>query len=277
MVDEAVQEVLGRAGLGDAASCLAASAGERNRVWLVTTSPGLDVVVRFLADDRRLVMEQRVLDLAAGVGIPVAEVLWAEGGASPVVVQRRLPGRMLSEVADPSEVTLGSLAGVLRAIHSLPAPGGFGNLTADLTGDSPTLSAWFVDDVRDEVGALEDPPLDERRRLEKALAALEAARPLLDRQAPGLVHGDIQPSNVLVDDDGRVSGILDWEAAKSGPPAFDLGWWDWYSSHRATPWPTERLIERYGDVPEGTDDLRRLVVLRIETRVRCSRLRDVRT
>ena len=76
----------------------------------------------------------------------------------------------------------------------------------------------------------------------------------------------MQPHNILVGDDGRVCGVLDWEAAKSGPPAFDFGWWDWYGRHRSTPWPTERLLERYGDVPDDTDELRRLVVLRIETR-----------
>ena len=268
-VDE-VAEVLRRAGLGAVVSSVRAGAGERNRVWLVSTSGGPDVVVRFLADDRRLLMEQRLLGVAAAHGLPVAEVLWAEATPTPVVVQRRLPGRMLSEVAAPTDVSLDSLADVLRAVHSLPTAGGFGNLDADLRGEAGDLATWFIDDVRAEVEALPSPAPSE---LHAAVAELEWARPLLDRQAPGLVHGDVQPTNLLIGDDGLVTGLLDWEAAKSGPPAFDFGWWDWFSRARGTPWPTERLLERYGDVPDDTDELRRLVVLRVETRIQCSRLR----
>ena len=263
-----VRSVLERAGLGGVASSVAASAGERNRVWLVRTSQGLDVVVRFLADDRRFVMEQRVLELAAGAGVPVAEVLWAEREPSPVLVQRRLPGRMLAEVGLRSPA-ISSVAEMLRTIHGLPIASGFGNLGADLCGEASSLASWFIDDVVAEVGVIRSPVPG---AIAAAVEELEAARPLLDRQRPGLVHGDLQPFNVLVGDDGQVTGVLDWEAAKSGPPAFDFGWWDWFSQHTPTPWSTEELLEHYGDVPEETDALRNLVMLRIEIRMQCSRL-----
>ena len=227
--------VLARAGLGPIVSSQRAAAGRRNRVWLVST-PSVDVAVRFLADGRRLDMERRVLEVVATHGIPVAEVLWAEHEPAPVLVQRRLPGRMLAEV-EPTDETCRSLAETLRAIHAVPVRGGFGNLTADLTGEAERLSTWFAGTGHHD---------------------------LLDRQRPGLVHGDIQPTNVLVGEDGRVSGVLDWEAAKSGPPAFDFGWWDWYSARYGTCWTTEQLLEHYGEVPDGTHELRRLVVRRIE-------------
>jgi thiamine kinase-like enzyme len=37
-----------------------------------------------------------------------------------------------------------------------------------------------------------------------------------------LVHGDFNPSNVLVQD-GDVMAVLDWEYAHSGPPYMDIG------------------------------------------------------
>jgi len=40
--------------------------------------------------------------------------------------------------------------------------------------------------------------------------------------APGLVHGDCNASNFVMDD-GRVVALLDWEFAFSGSPAFDFG------------------------------------------------------
>ncbi|MET0985650.1 MAG: phosphotransferase, partial [Steroidobacteraceae bacterium] len=39
-----------------------------------------------------------------------------------------------------------------------------------------------------------------------------------------LVHGDFSLSNVLIDDNDQVAAILDWEFARLGLPAADLGW-----------------------------------------------------
>ena len=257
-VDPVVAALLERAGLGPATSCVPARAGRRNRVWLAD-----GVVARFLTSRDRAAMERRLLVQVAAAGLPVPEVLWFEDEPQPVLVQRRLPGRMLSDIAKPTEVTRRSVVETMRRIHAIPMPGGgFGNLTAELVGEAARLSTWFVDPVVEQVAALRN-----GRDFEDAVATLVAARPLLDRQAPGLVHGDLQPSNLLIGDDDEVCGVLDWEAAKSGPPAFDLGWWDWYSRAWATPWA---LPASDGDGHEDDEELRRLVVLRIETLARCA-------
>lgn len=44
-----------------------------------------------------------------------------------------------------------------------------------------------------------------------------AHRDFLDTGGPGLVHGDFRPENLLVDAEGRLTAVIDWEAAKSGP------------------------------------------------------------
>ena len=38
-----------------------------------------------------------------------------------------------------------------------------------------------------------------------------------------ITHGDCKPTNVLVDQQGALTGFLDWEFAFSGPALFDLG------------------------------------------------------
>jgi aminoglycoside phosphotransferase (APT) family kinase protein len=38
----------------------------------------------------------------------------------------------------------------------------------------------------------------------------------------GLVHLDLHTDNVLADDDGRLTGIIDWDGACAGDPRFDL-------------------------------------------------------
>ncbi|MBC7290698.1 MAG: phosphotransferase [Actinotalea sp.] len=60
------------------------------------------------------------------------------------------------------------------------------------------------------------------RRLDAALA--------LPPVPPSLVHGDLAGANVLLGDDGRVVGVLDWDLAQPADPAVDaacLAWFGW--------------------------------------------------
>ncbi|MBN1436614.1 MAG: phosphotransferase [Sedimentisphaerales bacterium] len=51
--------------------------------------------------------------------------------------------------------------------------------------------------------------------------AIEAERPTEDQPCGCLVHGDFNPSNILVKD-GEVVAILDWEFSHSGGPLMDI-------------------------------------------------------
>jgi aminoglycoside phosphotransferase (APT) family kinase protein len=245
--------VLAAAGLDDGGRLERAGAGRRNEVWVTD-----EVVVRLLGDPLRLAMEVALLGRVAAAGtVPVAEVVWARPDPPAAMVQRRLPGHRLADVADAPDELRADVVRVLRAIHDVDVTaGGAGNLGPDLAGEEPTFGAWFVDRVRAEAGAA-SLTAHERRLAERALGVLDRARPRLDGQPSGLVHGDFQPTNLLVDG-RRVTGVLDWEAAKAGPPWLDLGWWDWWRAVVGAPWPLAPHGER--------GDLRRLVRLRIELR-----------
>jgi len=80
---------------------------------------------------------------------------------------------------------------------------------------------------------------------------------------PQLAHGDYSPSNVLFEGTD-LRGVLDWESAKSGPPAIDLSWWDRLTD---PPVATDAILSAYRRVrpidPEPLGLLRRLCRLRI--------------
>lgn len=74
------------------------------------------------------------------------------------------------------------------------------------------------------------------RRVERSLEKMSAAIPTIDKLATtlgarlsaldagpdGLIHGDLIPANILVDDDGRVTAVLDFGFFSTvGAPAFD--------------------------------------------------------
>ncbi|MFC4036068.1 phosphotransferase family protein [Streptomyces polygonati] len=75
---------------------------------------------------------------------------------------------------------------------------------------------------------------------------------------PTIVHGDYRLDNVLIDDDGRLTAVLDWEMSTLGDPLTDLGLLAMYGELRAdeaVPAPTiggspghpstGEVIERY--------------------------------
>lgn len=69
---------------------------------------------------------------------------------------------------------------------------------------------------------------------------------------PCLVHDDLGPEHVLVDDTGMPTGVIDFEDASVGDPAVDLTWWIAMLGDEARPhllrdrdWG-ERLQERLG-------------------------------
>ena len=91
-------------------------------------------------------------------------------------------------------------------------------------------------------------------------AAQHVRAALLERlppsPAPGLVHGDYQPGNMLYED-GRLTGIIDWELASIGSPLLDVGWlmmladrFSWQPEWRPLCPLTPRAIAlRYGAEP----------------------------
>jgi aminoglycoside phosphotransferase (APT) family kinase protein len=53
--------------------------------------------------------------------------------------------------------------------------------------------------------------------------------------APTVVHGDFRLDNVLADDEGRITAVLDWEMSTLGDPLTDLGLLVMYSRQAAVP------------------------------------------
>jgi aminoglycoside phosphotransferase (APT) family kinase protein len=78
--------------------------------------------------------------------------------------------------------------------------------------------------------------------IESAIRRLDAA----DLGSPTLIHGDYAPINVIVDDEGEISALLDLEHTHVGRPHTDVAWWGWVVRHHhpeawAAAWPTFRL------------------------------------
>jgi aminoglycoside phosphotransferase (APT) family kinase protein len=166
-------------------------------------------------------MEQRVLPLLAErlpAPIPLPEWRIEPGDADfplGAIGHRKLRGRHPT----PEDLALApELAAFLAALHAFPVD------EAERLG----LQAW----IEPREGLL--------RHRERVVPALEGvlgrdehaevvrwwddvlAGGELERFEPVLRHGDPWFGNVLVDEEGRLAGVLDWEGLELGDPAADL-------------------------------------------------------
>ena len=263
---EVVTAAVASAGVGRVAAVTRLPIGMSNAVFEVNLSDGESVVARVASVAKnRYSMESLVMAEAQAAGVPCPAVYGIEEvGELAVMLIEHLPGVRLAEAPGAAQL-VGECAEILARIHSISVDG-FGNLDDTARGEGSSLENWFVDSFESKFDQARAVDPRTRAAVDRIWSTFDAARPLLRKAQCGLAHGDFSPSNILVDD-GRISGVVDWESAKSGPPAFDFGWWDWFEAAFSVPFSSEDLVTAYVvhrpvDVEE-LRELRRLVVLRI--------------
>jgi aminoglycoside phosphotransferase (APT) family kinase protein len=166
--------------------------------------------------------EYEVLRHAHAAGVLAPKPLFLCTDASVLgdefFLMERLPGiaaahrltRDRSLVSDPDALAF-ALGANLARIHAIPPSVGRGlkESANPALVEVATLRGW----------------LD---RLDDAYPALEWGLRWCERRAPAswdvtVVHRDYRTGNYLVDD-GKLTGVLDWEFAGCGDPRQDLGW-----------------------------------------------------
>lgn len=165
--------------------------------------------------------EQRVLPyLAARLDVPVPEPV-ATGAPDadypfPWSVRRWLPGSVLVDVPDADRTLAATdVAAVLVQLRSLPVgPGPAAGAHSFHRGAHPSHYAAEVVAALDRLGARVD-----RRACE---AVWDAATRSAWSGPPVWFHGDVAPGNLLVDDGGRLSAVIDFGTCGVGDPACDL-------------------------------------------------------
>lgn len=150
------------------------------------------------------------------VPVPVATGRPGLGYPHPWSVRRWLPGRSAAEapVADLTEFAV-QLAAFLQALQGVDTTGGpVGGEHNFYRGCPPGHYAAEVRAALDEVGTEVDRVACQ--------AVWDAALASTWSQPPVWFHGDIAVGNLLLDDQGRLSAVLDFGTSGVGDPACEL-------------------------------------------------------
>jgi aminoglycoside phosphotransferase (APT) family kinase protein len=206
--------------------------GHSNLTFAVFDSAGNRFVLRrpplshALASAHDMAREHRIISALRESAVPVAPALGLctdeTVNGSPFYVMRFVDGHIIRE----EEAALRALtpearrhAGVslidtMAKIHAVsPAEVGLGDLSRHEGYIERQLKRWYGQWNASKTREL--PAIDEVH---------EGLRTKIPEQGPAtIVHGDYRLDNCLVDDNGNVMAVLDWEICTLGDPLADLG------------------------------------------------------
>jgi aminoglycoside phosphotransferase (APT) family kinase protein len=190
------------------------------RRWVVRRPP-LGSVLATAHDVRR---EFRVMSALADTPVPVPRVLGVDvdSDQTDFYVMDVVPGLVLRDAATTS-TALGpaararagvALAETLAALHAVdPDAMGLGRLGRGEDYLARQIAMWQRQAEQHRVTQFAE--ADAVR--DRLLAALPPQREI------SLVHGDYRLDNAILDDNGDVRAVLDWELCTRGDPLADLG------------------------------------------------------
>ncbi|HVF63943.1 MAG TPA: phosphotransferase [Casimicrobiaceae bacterium] len=201
--------------------------GLQNDVLCVRHAEGR-FVIRIGRDPAKInafIKEQWSMKAAQAAGVPVPEVLEVanDGHGRPYMISREVDGVPGLKHADRITI-LRSLGELAKRVHSVHTKG-YGR-TFDWSHNQLSRNKSFGEflsrelDVESRLDTLRRNRMVEPARLARLAAELQ--RLARWRKPAVLNHGDLRLKNIIVDEDGRIAALLDWDQALSsaGP------WWD---------------------------------------------------
>lgn len=196
------------------------SSGLSNFVFAVNHPEG-DFVVRISPDPSRLnlfIKEQWAQSRAREAGVPTPEILevGSEIISLPFMISRTVEGSEATFHHDRLKIVreMGRLAALINSIRTE----GFGG-TFDWSSNLLSRNETWRDFLEKELRAEDKLKTLEKRKM-LAAPELKKIRRILAESCkltvkPALTHGDIRLKNVMVDENGKIIALLDWENCTS--------------------------------------------------------------
>jgi aminoglycoside phosphotransferase (APT) family kinase protein len=241
--------------------------GRSNLTFRVADAAGGAWVLRrpplgqVLATAHDMSREHRIISALGPTDVPVAPALGLctdpEVNGAPFYVMDFVDGHVLRDASEAQRFTPEqrrrageSIVDVLARIHAVdPDAVGLGDLGRKEGYIARQLKRWYGQWEQSKTRDLPD--------VDHVHDVLLAAIP--EQVGASIVHGDYRLDNTMLDDDGEVIAVLDWEICTLGDPLADVGllmvyWAEADDAHSALPgaatalegFPTRaELLDRY--------------------------------
>jgi aminoglycoside phosphotransferase (APT) family kinase protein len=223
-------------------SAEAFGAGKFSQTFRIRRPGGTDAVLRIAPPDdlRQLFYERRMMRqepalharLRAETDAPVPEILHHDFSRQRIdrdwLVMPRLAGEPLNRAGltgRQRERALGQWGRYVAQTHRITDPDNrFGYLGAhDCMEPQPTWAEAFAVMYRKELDDIVETGIWDSGQADEAMALLEAnLDAFAEIDTSRLCHGDLWVTNLLVDSDGTVTGVIDWDRACWGDVEWDL-------------------------------------------------------
>jgi hygromycin-B 4-O-kinase len=208
--------------------------GERSQAGIVETANAKKVVRFSKHGDVGYQKDKFAYDHFRGPLIPIPEI--EKIGVLPdgifFAVSELAQGITLDQLpADELKATLPSIIATMEAIHeTAPVGSGFGSIQLDGTG---IASSWHDALDRSQVGDDDDEELDsilmfERDIYDRFRATIKEYYQYCPNEVRQLIHGDYGFNNTLAEN-GKITGVIDWDTMAYGDPLYDVAWQDFWS------------------------------------------------
>lgn len=226
--------------------------GTFNETSRVQLSSGETIIVRLgPPGEKGIETGAAALALVGALGSLVPRTLALDTvGDRQVTAQSVVSGtpaseRVLEFSDEQSRQYFRELGWVTRILHAVTGEV-FGGLL------EPGNASWadsVATRLRGRIRDYQDAGLD-TAALTLLLDGVPSMRGELDSARPSLLHGDLWSLNILLDDAGRISGIVDWDAASWGDPLAD---WTLHRIRQRAGTAAEAFWETYGELPHDSD------------------------
>lgn len=188
--------------------------GLSNYVFVVNHVEG-QFVVRISPDAQKLNAFRKELwatQKGREVGVPSPEVLAVGNiGSEPYMITRRVTGAEATHHPRRNHIVheIGRYAQIINSIRTTNFGSNF-----DWTTNEPQHSTWaeYVDkewQIEQRLEVFAQHKLLSSQQIQKLRQIIDNTRTM--HIEPALNHGDLRLKNVIVDDDGEIAAIVDWE------------------------------------------------------------------
>jgi aminoglycoside phosphotransferase (APT) family kinase protein len=232
-------------------------AGLTNFVFEVNCKPG-NFIVRIAGSPARFKdfqKEQWAVDKVKKLGVPVAEILEVgnEVIELPYMLQKKLDGREATNHPDRLRI-LFELGHYAQLIHTIQT-NNYGNnfdWSKNRLSKNKTWKEYLLEEfnIHERIGMLRDNEMISAAQTKK-LSSL-AKKMEKWKESPVLNHGDLRLKNIIIDNNGKILALIDWEHCTSNiAPYWDLS----IALHDLSVDAKEEFLKGYGIDPSTFNEI----------------------